>query len=55
MLDFKNVQKHVKRNLKEYEARNLDEKGRWINQGWDEALLFVERNYNLTEKTMKGD
>ena len=55
MLDFKKVQIHVRRALKEYDKHNIRDKGRWINQGWDEALLFVERNYNLTEKTLKGE
>lgn len=32
---------------------NPNDPGRLVNKGWIEALQFVERHFDLTEKTIK--
>ena len=31
----------------------INDKGRWINQGWEEAFTFIKRNYDVAEKTIQ--
>ena len=53
MGSIKNLLLHCQETMKKYDD-NVNEDNlrcKHINQGWIEALIFVERNFNITEKT----
>ena len=52
MGSVKNVLLHCLENDKDYVKYGVENKGKWINQGWIEALEFVERNFDTEEKTI---
>jgi|TARA_Y100000296_G_C5090752_1_gene214694 hypothetical protein len=50
---IKNVLLHCQEHMKDYDEHGIwEDKGRYINQGWIEALMYVERNFDVTEKTI---
>ena len=53
MLAFDEVLEQLKDTIKEYDKYGINDKGRWINQGWEEAFTFIKRNYDVTEKTIQ--
>mgnify|MGYP006409300911 CR=1 FL=1 len=51
---IKNLLLHCQETMKKYDD-NVNEDNlrcKHINQGWIEALIFVERNFDITEKTI---
>ena len=53
MGSIKNLLLHCQETMKKYDD-NVNEDNlrcKHINQGWIEALIFVERNFDITEKT----
>ncbi len=53
MGSIKNLLLHCQDTMKKYDD-NVNEDNlrcKHINQGWIEALIFVERNFDITEKT----
>ena len=62
MGSIKNLLLHCQEIMKSYD-NNVNEdnlKYKYINQGWVQALIYVERNFDITEKTIndnqqKGD
>ena len=55
MGNLKNLLLHCQNNLKKYEEYDSDDNGRYINQGWIEALMYIQRNYDITEKTIDNE
>ena len=55
MGNIKNLLLHCQSNLKKYEEYDSDDNGRYINQGWIEALMYIQRNYDITEKEVRDD
>ena len=55
MGNLKNILQHCKENEKQYDSFgvNPNDPGRLINKGWIECAEFFERNFDLTEKTIK--
>ena len=52
MGSIKNLLLHCQETMKKYDD-NVNEDNlrcKHINQGWIEALMFVERNFDVTEK-----
>ena len=57
MSNLKNILQHCQENEKQYDAFgvNPNDPGRLINKGWIECSEFFLRNFDLTEKQIKGD
>ena len=55
MGNIKNLLLQCQSNLKKYEEYDSDDNGRYINQGWIEALMYIQRNYDITEKEVRDD
>ena len=57
MGELKNILQQCKNHEKKYDefGVNTNDPGRLINKGWIECAEFFLRNFDLTEKTVKGD
>ena len=57
MGELKNILQHCKEYEKQYKefGVNPNDPGRLINKGWIECAEFFLRNFDLTEKTIKGE
>ena len=57
MGNLKNILQHCQDNERQYDAFgvNPNDPGRLINKGWIECSEFFLRNFDLTEKTVKGE
>jgi len=57
MGNLKNILQHCQENEKQYDSFgvNPNDPGRLINKGWIECSEFFLRNFELTEKQIKGE
>ena len=57
MGSLKNILQQCQNHEKKYEefGVNQNDPGRLINKGWIECAEFFLRNFDLTEKTIKGE
>ena len=55
MGSLKNILIHCKENEKEFAANQDVSRDRDRNQGWIECCEFFLRNFDITEKEIKGD
>ena len=52
---LKNVLLQCKENEEVFKEYGITSRDRDVNQGWIECCEFFLRNFDLTEKTMKGN
>ena len=54
---LKNILQHCRDNERQYDSFgvNPNDPGRLINKGWIECSEFFLRNFDLTEKQIKGE
>ena len=55
MGSLKNIVQHLEENEREFERLGVVSRDRDRNLGWLEASRFFYSNFDLTEKTVKGD
>ena len=52
MDNIRDVLLHCLENDKDYVKYGVEDKGKWINQGWIEALQYVSSTFDTEEKTI---